>query len=69
MPFYKLMLNGNMNKTYFNHYNKVLVSLICKELSKINEKNGSNPKKTKKNDDAQTPIGKKKVVLRKDIHL
>ena len=59
MPFYQLMLNGNMNKTYLNHYNKVLVSLICKELSKINEKKDSNPPKNKKNDDAQTPIEKK----------
>lgn len=49
------MLNGNMNKTYLNYYNKVLVSLICKELSKINEEKDSNPKKNKKNDDAQTP--------------
>ena len=59
MPFYQLMLNDNMNKTYLNHYNKVLVSLICKELSKINEKKDSNPPKNKKNDDAQTPIEKK----------
>ena len=29
----------------------------------------SNPNKDKKNDDAQTPIGGEKIVLRKDIHL
>ena len=37
------MLNGNLNKTYLNHYKKVLVSLICKELNKINEEKIATP--------------------------